>query len=128
MPYIVNISKAGYTVDDTDPRNLVFSSEFDALPIYMQGSANQTSVAFDPLTFTINHDLGYVPPALVYYKGSAFDYWKPDGSATGYGLYETDITTMEYRLDENDLTILVYPNNTDPETIYIKYFIFTKEL
>lgn len=56
---------------ETDPDNLVFSSEYNTLKYYVSGTVQLSVSAADAET-NVTHGLGYVPFFLVYYKHPAF--------------------------------------------------------
>lgn len=66
MSHKVIISKVGYNaLTETDPRNLIFSSDYASLKYYAEGS---TSVSGSAGTHTveITHGLGYKPFFVAY--------------------------------------------------------------
>jgi len=78
----VIISKEGYdATSETDPDNLIFSSDYGTLKYYLNGNASIRIVgdgSDQSSTTTINHALGYVPVFLVYVNGfvnDASDYY-----------------------------------------------------
>jgi hypothetical protein len=75
------ISKPGYDAKtETDPDNLIFSSDYDSLKYYSEGSVTLEVSGADAET-TVTHDLGYVPFFIVY---------------TNYVPLETDYSTVPF--------------------------------
>lgn len=125
--YGLKISRDGYGVDTTDPRNLVFSSGFNTAAIALQGSANQTGNS-GTLTFTIAHGLDFIPFPLVYMNTSKYPNnwkWAPffnasfatDFLGNADSIYNTDI-----RVDATNLVIRVTLENGASDTATIKYY------
>jgi len=61
--YGLKVSRAGYNVSTATNKQLVFSSKFNTLKLYAQGSGSQATGGG---TVTIAHSLGYVPAFVVY--------------------------------------------------------------
>jgi len=73
MTYKLGISKSGYNVlTETNPNNLIFSSDYNTLKYYTSGSATITFTTSNRFgdgygKFTsITHNLGYYPYVEVY--------------------------------------------------------------
>lgn len=74
MTYKIAIAKSTVNVlTETDPNNLIFSSDYNTLKYYTSGTIT-LSVTADPFEFEyirrtyITHDLGYYPFYVVYMK------------------------------------------------------------
>lgn len=71
MTYKIKISKPGYNVlTETDPNNLIFSSDYNTLKYFASGSAS-VSVGSGSYTHTqeeviYTHNLGYYPVFFVF--------------------------------------------------------------
>jgi hypothetical protein len=66
MAYKLNISKSGYNaLTETNPNNLIFSSDYNTLKYYANGSVSFTITAggsgWYQYTYTLAHNLGYKP-------------------------------------------------------------------
>lgn len=60
------VAKSGYNAKtETNPNNLVFSSDYNTLKYYLNGSYEMTGVTGNT-SKTIAHNLGYVPFYIVY--------------------------------------------------------------
>lgn len=126
--YGLKISRDGYGIETTDPRNLVFSSGFNTAAIALQGSSNQTGDS-GTLTFTITHNLGFIPYPLVYMNTSKYSsYWKwcpyftaswaSDFIGNKDSIYNTNI-----RVNITDLIVIATLGNGVSDTITIKYYL-----
>ncbi len=94
MGYKIAISKSGFNVlTETNPDNLIFSSDYNTLKYYVSGSGSVTITAsgagqFDN-TATVSHGLGYRP----FFSGYIYDgtnyYMNPINSISSfnYGIY-----------------------------------------
>jgi hypothetical protein len=70
MTQKIVVAKPGYDANtETNPDNLVFSSDYNTLKYYLDGNASITIAGDGTLktsTTEITHDLGYVPFFIVY--------------------------------------------------------------
>ena len=111
MAYKLNISKAGYDADDSDPRNLVFSSDFNAHKIYLSGSTN-LSYSGGGSTSTLDivtHSMGYHPAYMAFIEtpansGKMYGWSrKPDSASPGPGInsgwWDVFSTTSKLQVD-----------------------------
>lgn len=64
--YGLKVSKAGYSVLTTGDENLIYSSKYDTLRVFAQGSGSMTSAYPTTTIITIAHNLGYRPAFTVY--------------------------------------------------------------
>lgn len=63
------VAKPGFNaLTETDPNNLIFSSDYDSLKYYISGSTSLTPNGVDIET-NITHGLGYIPFFIVYVHG-----------------------------------------------------------
>lgn len=68
MSHVIRVSKSGKDVlTETDINNLIFSSEYNTLKYYSEGTAT-VSVNGSSDETEITHSLGYVPFFLVYHN------------------------------------------------------------
>lgn len=73
MSQVIKISKAGNNVvTETDPDDLIYSSDYNSLKYYLSGGTT-ISITGDgsekTSEVTISHNLGYVPYFIVYSDG-----------------------------------------------------------
>jgi len=71
MSYKIVVSKPGYNVlTETDPDNLIFSSDYGTLKYHSSGSltivVSSTANVFYSLTNNVLHNLGYLPFTVVF--------------------------------------------------------------
>lgn len=128
--YGIKVSQPGYDVKTATDIQLVFSSKFDALPIALQGSANQTGNSPNTLTFTIAHGLSFTPFVIVFYKTSFYNsywQWSPAGGISFLGDNDTPLD-FGMKVDGTNLIIRVSLGNGSSDTINIRYFIFNRSL
>jgi len=85
MSYKLVISKeTKNALTETDPDNLIFSSEYNTLKYYTSGTIN-LNVTADPYeyeykrTSSFSHDLGYYPFYVVYVKDDIISNYQPVG-------------------------------------------------
>lgn len=65
------ISKPGYNaLTETDPNNLVISSDFGTLKYHISGTV-QLAVSGSSIETSVTHGLGYIPFFVTYYKNPA---------------------------------------------------------
>jgi len=71
MSYKFVLSQAGHDYDDSDPRNLILSSDYNTYKFHAQG-ATSVNIANGNYsgTRTLNHTLGYIPSIIAYFEGS----------------------------------------------------------
>jgi len=122
--YGLKITRDGYDITSTDPRNYVFSSAFNTTAIALQGTSQQTGDVTDSLTFTITHGLSFIPFALVYIKSSYYDFWQwcptMDAGVSGNAdvVYANNI-----RVDSTNLVVTTTVINGNSDTITIRYYL-----
>jgi len=125
--YGFKISRDGYGVETTDPRNLVFSSGFNTAAIALQGSSNQTGDSGN-LTFTIAHGLGFIPFVLVYMNTSKYpNNWKwcpfyNSSSAADFLGNKDSVYNTSIRVDATNLVVIASLGNGNSDTVTIKYY------
>ena len=118
-------SKEGKEATSTDPRDLVWSSQYSSLAIWMQDGGTATShVDYVPgwyeWTVTIDHNLDYIPTALVF--GDDYSVWGENiPSTTGECM-----TPAQFYVTSTQLVIKFYRENTAPDPRYY-YYIFLEK-
>ena len=73
MPML--ISKPGFGIETTDPRNLVFDSERNHLKTFSSGSFERSFSGNGQQTVNITHSLGYRPLVLAYFRRKDNNVW-----------------------------------------------------
>lgn len=66
MVFGIKASKEGFDVGTADPKDLVFSSEYDTFRVSSSGTGSITASTALPTTLTIPHALGYRPAFSFY--------------------------------------------------------------
>lgn len=76
MSYGIRISKAGYdVVQETDPKNMIFDSDYNHLKTAGSGTLTKTVGASSSSTTTVNHSLGVRPLVLAYFHKDGVNKW-----------------------------------------------------
>lgn len=131
MAYKLVISKPGYNVlTETDNNNLVFSSDYNTLKYYTNGSINvgvNVGEGYYQKFGTISHNLGYKPFYLVYGNWVS---WGPVGIFyVATSDYSIELTAG---VDNNNLYVaasgFVVSGTTASYTAEFKYKIFKNNL
>lgn len=124
--YKLNISKPGFNVlTETDPNNLIFSSDYNTLKYYLSGSITVNGVDDGTLyTQTVAHNLGYIP----FFTAYTFAL----GSTTLFAIVPNNQQTVAGRNYQNvyaDSTNLIFATqqnqgtgNPNSYTFYYKIF------
>ncbi len=67
MAHKIVVSKPGYDADtETDPNNLIYSSDYDSLKYYASGEVEIDMSTSENIEVTVVHNLGYVPFFVAY--------------------------------------------------------------
>ena len=112
------------------PTEEILNSDFETMAIARQGYAEQTGNSGSTLTFTIRHEMDFVPFILVYYKTSfypTFWQWAPGiggASPVTPSGDKNQVQRTDIRIDRENLVIRVALGNGSSDTVTIKYFIF----
>lgn len=128
LDYGLKISRDGFGIGTTDPRELVFSSGFETASVALQGSSQQTGNSGDVKTFTIAHGLAFIPFVLVYINTSKYpNNWKwcpfyADASITDFIGNKDSVYNTNIRIDATNLVVRVILANGSSDTITIKYY------
>ncbi len=109
---------------DSDP-NIPFSSQFQTLPIALEGMNDTTGNAGNNPIITIKHGLGYIPAFMFYHTSTALPgKWFQDQSQGTF--LPTIQTSFDYiRIDKENLIYKIFFNNGASETITIHYILFS---
>jgi len=128
--YGLKISREGYGVGDTDPRNMVFSSGFNTAAIALQGTSQQTGNSISSLTFTIAHGLAFIPFILVYMNSSKYpNNWKLCPFAYIDFVGNNDVVfNTSIRVDATNLVVRVDLHNGASDTVTIKYYCLNTDI
>ena len=118
-------------IGETDPRNIIFSSDYGTLKYYATGTfsiyidgdlcGNLESVGWN----TVNHNLGYYPFIEIYVGNpiGSYEYCPTkSGGASTYWDIDYIITTTYFRV-----YVSIGGFGTQP-TFYFKYFIYKNDL
>lgn len=129
MAYKIVISKVGYNVlTETDPNNLIFSSDYNTLKYYASGLLNLTFTgngAIDQSTY-VTHNLGYEPYFEAYVKDNYMAKWVPVGH------FAAGVDYIQYFVYSTTTVLAVWcrgwasaPTSYDVD---FRYFIFKNDL
>lgn len=131
MTYVARLARPGYNYDDADPRNLIFSDEYNNFKIHAQGATTITIAASGTTaTKNIAHGLGYAPAFIAFSESQNAGYEAyrqlmnffsivPGTDHLGVAMYATTSNIVIYA--ERDTLSSSYPA---AKTINIYYFIF----
>lgn len=125
MSYVLKVSKAGYNaITETNPNNLIFSSEYNTLKYYSSGSASLSVSGADTETY-ITHSLGYEPVFFVYCNSPVFTsrYSMTPVVFEDFNVY----SYIESYADSNKIYFTVH-TNTLTATVTFLYKIFRNRL
>ncbi len=110
--YGIKISKAGFSVLTATPDQLIASSKYNMLKVHAAATLTKNITgAPKEETYTIAHNLGYVPiyicrtviPASLSGYGAAVAYWQPTSSGSPVEvLYWADTTNLYIRARYNN--------------------------
>ena len=133
--YGIKVSQTGNDVKIANKENLVFSSKYDTLKLFSNGSGSQSvpaaTLPYGPsgtVTVEITHNLGYTPAFIVFCtsiwrdstKFSPYAYKSIGAISPDGGFYAVDTTKLYIHLYNGD------PNGA--RTIYYRYHIYYNEL
>ena len=118
------VAKPGFNaLTETDPNNLIYSSDYDTLKYHSSGQA-QVSVSGSPAETVVAHNLGYAPFFIAY-----VDIFSP----SGYSQVPGDFISGTYTLanvyaDATNITFRVDTNLATARTFTFQYKIFRNRL
>src|SRR3990167_5099839 len=121
------IAKPGFdALTETDPNNLIFSSDYDTLKYYASGSAELTPNGSDIET-SVAHNLGYIPFFIAYVHSitSTTKYSMCPFTFSDAGFYATICAYA----DANNIYFKIFTNTfTGIFTFHFQYKIFRNRL
>lgn len=123
----VVISKSGFNVlTETDPNNLIFSSDFNHLKNKLSGDF--TEVVANSATFikTVAHGLSSVHPlCMAYFRDTASSNWYVASADFGVSLgRQLAPVEVELYTDDTNVYIKIYNNSGSSKTVQVQYEIF----
>lgn len=124
MTQKIIIAKEGFdALTETNPDNLIYSSDYDTLKYHASGQA-QVSVSGAAAETTVAHGLGYTPFFIAY-----VDTFSP----SGYSQVPGDFISFSYTIanvyaDSTNLTFRVDTDLATPRTFTFQYKIFRNRL
>lgn len=117
------IAKPGFDARmETNPNNLIFSSDYNTLKYYTSGNVTVNWTDDGNLyTVTVAHNLGYIPFFIVYIKDGTESAIVPENQQTiagrNYRNVYADATNLIFAVQQNQLTGLSHSI-----TFYYKIF------
>jgi hypothetical protein len=133
--YGIKVSQAGYDVKTANKENLVFSSKYNTLKLFSNGSGSQSVPAatapYGPpgtATVEITHNLGYKPAFIVF----CTSIWRSNDKFSPYAYKSIGAISPDggqYAVDTTKLYIHLYNGDSGgARTIYYRYHIYYNEL
>ena len=132
--YGIKVSQSGNDVKTANKEYLVFSSKYDTLKLFSNGSGSQSvpaATAGGPsgtATVEITHDLGYKPAFIVF----CTSIWRSNDKFSPYAYKSIGAISPDggqYAVDTTKLYIHLYNgDSTGARTIYYRYHIYYNEL
>lgn len=126
MPML--ISKPGFGIETTDPRNLVFDSERNHLKTFSSGSFQRSFSSSGQEQVNITHSLGYRPLVLAYFRKTSGNTYFICGqifenffSRLGIG---TPIVDVGVRVTTSQVQFILKQESSGSSTIEVRYEIF----
>lgn len=114
--YGIKITKDGYSITTTEPRNYVFNSAYSTVKIYSQHTGTLTVGAGSTATATITHGLSFAPLFFI------FTELKPSSGKWFFGI----VTNKGADSDAGDCEVVSYADGngdivgTYSDTTYVK--------
>lgn len=127
MSYKLKIAKSDYNaLTETNPNNLVFSSDYNTLKYSTSGSVSIDLSTGTEFEVTVPHNLGYKPVFFAYHRWDTGDYsyvlMDRSWADAGYFIH------VHVFVDNNNLIFKVRQDSTRSMTGTIKYKIFKNSL
>lgn len=123
MSKIVFISKAGKDgLKETDPNDYIFNTLYNTFQIISEGLLSSQTVSANPTTFTVAHNLGYVPAVYAFIKFSDGYVTLPDGKERADAHPVERYWNVE--VDSTNIYFVVYKGASANYNVSIKYYIF----
>lgn len=122
------VAKEGFNaLTETDPDNLIYSSDYDTLKYHLSGEIN-VSPNGGTVEATVTHGLGYIPYFTAYvdnFAGSpGTNYNMCPGKFAGFpGYVDADVYA-----DSDKLYFVVHTDYNNTITVNFRYFIFRNRL
>lgn len=127
LDYGLKVSRDGFDVSTSDPRELVFSSKYQTLNIALSGTVSRTQNG-GSYTFTIAHALSFIPFVLIYFSTSAISgdwvFAPTNGAFDNMNADKNQLISSDIRVDATNLTITVSFANGSSETVTVRFYIF----
>lgn len=122
------VSKSGKNALNTAlvPKDFILHSDYNSFQIGTEGTLTNQTVDADPKTFTIAHNLSYIPAAIAFAKF-------PDGfvalAQTGQRGSSLSYQRRFYlRVDATNIYLLFYKGVSANYSVDIKYYIFNSDI
>jgi len=132
--YGIKVSQSGSNVLTADKEDLVFSSQYDTLKLFVSGSGS-VSVPHDDNLFTpgsttveISHNLSYKPAFICF---STNPWWSDDNKFSPYTWRSIGSlhNQANYAVDTTKLYLTFYnPDPDDDDSVYYRYHIYYNQL
>ena len=121
------VSKSGKNVlSSLNAKDYIFHSDYNSFQIKVEGNLTSQTVDADPKTFTVAHNLGYIPAAYAFAKF-------PDNyvamAQTGQRTSDLAYQRRFYvKVDATNLYLVFYKGASANYSVDIKYYIFSSDI
>lgn len=127
MAFKFIVTKQGKeALESTNPNDFIMHSDYNAFQIIAEGVVTAQTVDADPKTFTVAHNLGYIPAAFAFAKF-------PDGfvAAVGTGQRGSSLGYQRrfyLQVDDTNIYLIFYQGVSGNYDVSFKYYIFNSDI
>lgn len=126
MSIVFKVSKSGKDVSSTDPNDFIMHSDYNSFQILSEGVRTGQTVNSDPKTFTIAHNLGWIPAVMAFAKyPDGYTAMAQSGQRTGDLAYQR---RFYLQVDSTNLYLIFYQGASGNYNVDFKYYIFNRQI
>lgn len=121
------VSKQGKDVlTSTNPNDFIFNSDYNSFQILSSGTLTAQSVDADPKTFTLAHNLGYIPATFAFAKyPDGFVAMPQSGHKSSTLFYQR---RFYLQMDNTNLYFVFYKAASGNYNVDIRWYIFDSDV
>lgn len=126
MTVVLRITKPTYNaLTETNPRNFIFSSDFNHLKTAASGTISKTLAGNTSTSQTVAHGLSVLPLVLGYFRQSGEDEWYITMSAAAAVILTRPLIDLNVAaaVDSTYVTFFFINDNAAQRTIELRYEI-----